>query len=204
VRFWLFPNKDSRDVVPARSRSQSDAQAYPIWKAMDYMDIGNFISSALSNFLGTVFGGLLLTFLFFVGKEKLFPLPRVAGRWHFETRTRKTAYKPFAGMVLRYVAMVWQQGPVIHGTIEKIYEKSSTGEREYSGAARTRGTVEGFIEKRYLSRDRLQIHIIEEGQERQSSVFFDLLSDGKPEMTGVFESMAADQSGTVKWSREDL
>src|SRR3984957_10489999 len=157
--------------------------------------------SFLSDTIATVVGGAVLTFLFFIAKEKLFPLPRVAGRWYFETQTTKTAYKPFEDMVLTYVGMIWQEGPVIHGTVEKIYEKSSTGEREYTGKNRTRGTLEGYIEKLYLSKDRIRIHLVEEGFGRTSTTFFDVVTYDASTMSGSFESMAADQSGTVKWQR---
>lgn len=95
--------------------------------------------SFLSDTIATVLGGAVLTFLFFLAKEKLFSLSKVDGRWYFESRTVETAYKPFAGMILGYVVMLWQEGPVIHATSEKIYEKSSTGEREFVGENRTRG-----------------------------------------------------------------
>ena len=161
------------------------------------MDFNSFLSDTIA----TVLGGAVLTFLFFLAKEKLFPLPEVAGRWYFETRTVETAYKPFAGMVLRYVAMIWQEGPVIRGTVEKIYEKSSTGEREYVGKDRTRGTLEGHIEKFYLSKDRIRIHLVEDGFGREFTVIFDLVSKNASAMSGSFQSMAADQTGLVKWQR---
>jgi hypothetical protein len=157
--------------------------------------------SLLSDIIATVLGGMVLTFLFFLAKERFFPLPRVAGRWYFETRTAETAYRPFEGMILRYVGMIWQDGPVIRGTVEKIYEKSSTGEREYIGTNRTRGTLEGYVEKFYLSKDRIRIHLVEDGFGRESTTLFDLVSDGASTMSGSFQSMAADQSGTVKWQR---
>jgi hypothetical protein len=161
-------------------------------------------NSFLSDTVATVLGGAILTFLFFLVKEKLYPLPKVAGRWYFETRTRETAYTPFAGMVLTYVAMIWQEGAVIHGTVEKIHEKSSTGDRGYVGKNRTRSTVEGYIEKLYLSKDRIRIHMVEEGYERESTVMFDLVSDKASEMSGFFQSMAADQTGSVKWQRNSF
>lgn len=76
--------------------------------------------SFVSDVAATVLGGILLAIFFFVAKEKWFPLPEVAGRWYFETRTKETAYKPFTGMILRYVAVLWQEGPVVRGTVEKI------------------------------------------------------------------------------------
>jgi len=161
-------------------------------------------NSFLSDTISTVLGGALLTFLFFLAKEKLFPLPEVAGRWYFETRTVETAYNPFARMVLSYVAMIWQEGPVIRGTFEKIYEKSSTGEKEYVGKDRTRGTIEGYIEKFYLSKDRIRLHLVEDGFERESTILLDLLSDNASRMSGSFQSMAADQTGIVKWQRNSF
>jgi hypothetical protein len=161
-------------------------------------------NSFLSDTIATVLGGAVLTCLFFIAKEKLFPLPEIAGRWYFETRTAGTAYKPFEGMVLRYVAMIWQEGPVIRGTVEKIYEKSSTGEREYVGKNRTRGALEGYIQKLYLSKDRIRIHLVEDGFERESTVLLDLASDNASTMSGSFQSMVADQTGTVKWQKDSF
>ncbi len=164
------------------------------------MNFDNFLSDTVA----TVLGGAVLTFLFFFAKEKLFPLPKVAGRWYFETRTVETAYKPFAGMVLSYVAMIWQEGPVIRGTVEKIHEKSSTGDREYVGENRTRGILDGYIEKFYLSKDRIRIHLVEDGFGRESTILFDLVSDKASTMSGSFQSMAADQTGIVKWQRNSF
>lgn len=158
-------------------------------------------NSFLSETIATVLGGAILTFLFFFAKEQLFPIPKITGRWYFETRTVETAYKPFEGMLLRYVAMIWQEGPVIRGTVEKIYEKSSTGEREYVGKNRTRGILEGNIEKYYLSEDRIHIHMVEDGFGRESTVLFDLISENASTMSGSFQSMAADQTGIVKYQR---
>lgn len=157
--------------------------------------------SFVSDVAATVLGGILLAIFFFVAKEKWFPLPEVAGRWYFETRTKETAYKPFTGMILRYVAVLWQEGPVVRGTVEKIYEKSSTGEREYVGKNRTRGVLEGHIQKFYFSHDQIRIHFVEDGFGRESTVFFDLVSNDSSRMSGSFSSMAADQSGTVEWRR---
>lgn len=165
--------------------------------AVRTMHFDSFVSDTAS----TILGGVLLAILFFVAKEKVFALPEIAGRWYFETRTKETAYKPFTGMILRYVAVLWQEGTVIRGSVEKIYERSSTGEREYVGKNRTRGVLEGCIQKFYLSHDRIRIHLVEDGFGRESTVFFDLMSDDASRMSGSFSSMVADQSGTVEWRR---
>ena len=89
--------------------------------------------------ISTVVGGLLLALFFFVVREKLCPLPDIGGPWHFEIRTEKTEYQPYQNMVLGYVAMLWREGHVVHGTVEKTNEKSSTGERQYDAENRIRG-----------------------------------------------------------------
>ena len=102
----------------------------------------------------TIAGGLLLALFLFLIKEKLCPLPNIVGRWHFEMQTANTSYKPYQNMLLSYVAMLWREGPVVHGTVEKVHEKSAAGEREYVGKNRTRGKVRGYIDKNYLGKDR--------------------------------------------------
>ena len=122
---------------------------------MNYQTLANLASGIGS----TVLGGGILAFLFFLIKEKCFPLPNVTGRWHVEMRTVKTAYNPYQYMVLQYVAMLWREGSKIKGTIEKVYENSSTGERNYVGQNRTRGEIEGYVDKRYFSKDQVSLHM---------------------------------------------
>ena len=159
------------------------------------------IQSLVAPVVTTVTGGMILAALLFLIKERLSPLPYVIGRWHFEMQTENTAYRPYEGMVLRYVAMLWREGHVVHGTVEKTYEKSSTVEKEYVGKKRTRGEVRGHIEKYYLGKDRLFLHIVEDGHGRKSTHFHELTSKSSDCMTGRFTSMVADQDGTVEWQR---
>lgn len=158
------------------------------------MDFNSF----WADILATIVGGITLTFLFFVAKEKVFPIPDVTGRWYIEMVTVNSAYRPYNDMILRYVIMIWREGNALKGSAEKIYEKSSTGEREYVGVDRTRAVIEGYIEKNYLSKDRVCLHAIEDGHSRQSTNFYELSVDSKLEMTGAFQSMVANQAGTVK------
>jgi hypothetical protein len=162
------------------------------------MDFNSFFSDIVS----TVIGGILLALLFFFAKEKWFPFPGVTGRWYFEMVTEQTAYNPYRGMVLRYVAMLWREGNRVGGTVEKIYEDSSTGQRSFVGQNRTRGQVSGYVEKNYLGRDRLFLHVIENGHGRESTNFYELEVKGHGTMAGSFESMVADQNGSVRWQRK--
>ena len=161
------------------------------------MSFGSFWSDVLA----TVFGGIALTLTFFLAKEKCFPLPKLTGRWFLEQTTQTTAYVPYEGMVLRYVVMLWLEGNRVEGTAEKIYEKSSTGERTYTGAHRTRSIVSGCVEKRYLGSDKIYLHCVEVGHGRESTNFFDLTPAAGDEMVGTFTSMVAEQTGAVRCQR---
>ncbi len=154
--------------------------------------------------LATIVGGAVLAFLFFWFREKFFPLPKVTGRWFFEMRTINSAYNPYKGMVLRYIAMLWREGNRIKGTVEKIYENSSTGERDFEAKNRTRGVVEGFVQKNYFSKDRVVLHLVEDGHGRESTNFYDLIVKSESEMGGSFSSMVANQDGEVKWQRNEF
>ncbi|WP_337842025.1 hypothetical protein [Rheinheimera sp.] len=162
------------------------------------MDFGSF----WADIIATLVGGVGLTFLFFFAREKLFPIPEVTGRWYLEMVTVNTAYNPYKDMILRYVIIIWKEGNIIKGSAEKIYEISSTGEREYNGNDRTRAEIEGYIQKNYLGKDRVYLHSVENGHGRQSTNFYDLLVKSESEMIGAFNSMVANQDGTVKCQRE--
>ncbi len=155
-----------------------------------------------TSIIATVIGGVMLTVFFFLVKEKLFPFPNITGKWSLEMKTTNTAYNPYRGMILRYVAILWREGSKIQGTVEKIYENSTTGEKEFIGDKRTRGTVTGYLEKNYFTKDKIFIHIIEKGHGRESTHFHDMKMTSKTVMEGTFNSMVADQGGEVKWQRD--
>ncbi|PJE57200.1 hypothetical protein [Marinomonas sp. BSi20584] len=155
-----------------------------------------------ADIIATLVGGICLTLLFFVAREKLFPVPEITGRWYIEMVTVNTAYNPFKGMVLRYVIMIWREGNVLKGSAEKIYEDSSTGKRNFVGKNRTRANVEGYIERKYLGKDKVYLHSVENGHGRESTNFYDLLVKSESEMIGAFNSMVANQDGTVTCQRE--
>jgi hypothetical protein len=89
-------------------------------RAGGYIDI----QTALANALGTVIGGLFLTVLYFTLGQKILRPPRLSGVWVLESTVSQTKYNPFKGMVLRYKILLLQDGTKLHGTAEKVYEKS--------------------------------------------------------------------------------
>jgi len=168
------------------------------------MTIEQFWVNLLCAFLATILGGGFLTLLFFWLREIVFPLPDITGRWYLEMHTVNSAYNPYKDMDLRYIAMLWREGNRIEGTVEKIFEKTSQREKSYEGKNRTRGSVAGFIEKNYFTKDRIILHVIEDGHGRESTHFYELTFNTKEYMTGSFSSMVAQQDGNVKWQRSEF
>ena len=92
----------------------------------------------------------------------------------------------------------------IKGTTEKIHEKSSAGEKKYTGEHRIRGSIEGCVEKRYFGKDLVFFHIVEDGERRQSMHFHRLISISNNKMEGEFISTVANQEGETIWKRYDF
>lgn len=160
-----------------------------------------------SDVLATLMGGAFLAFFFFFIREKLMPAPKIFGRWYLEQLTTKTSYAPYKNMRLQYVLMLYSDGLKIEGTAEKIHESSVNGDRSFTGVSRTRATVSGFIEKNYLSKDRIFFHINEAGHGREFTTIYQLVArnmedcpfgdDPKWKLSGSFYSTGADQEGLV-------
>lgn len=158
-------------------------------------------SSFFADILATIIGGAILTFFFFLIKEKLFSLPNISGKWYFQTNTLETQYNPYKNMILGYTAVIWKEGNRIEGTIEKIYENSSTGTRNIEGKNRKRSTFQGNLERKYFQSSILQLHVNENAEGRESTTYYELKVKSKDNLDGVFNSMIAEQSGRTIWQR---
>ncbi len=128
----------------------------------------------------------------------------LTGRWYYEIITQKTAYNPYAGMQLRYEAILCLEGNRIHGTAEKIFESSAAQpHRHYIGDERKRASVQGYIQKNYFGKDKMFLHIVEQGS-RESTTYQELedatILHGL-EWRGQFQSMVASQEGVCHWAR---
>jgi hypothetical protein len=82
--------------------------------------------------------------------------------------------------------------------------------RSYSGKNRTRSTVQGVLEKGYISKDKIRLHFLENGYLRDSTSFFEFrfgkkyncwIKD-KESMVGFFSSTVAENSGTARLMRK--
>ena len=155
------------------------------------------------NAVVTVVSGIVLAIMFFWIREVCFPLPAIEGRWYIETMTVKSSYNPYKDMILLYEVMLWREGNTIKGTAEKIFENSKEKQGDYVGDKRTRSQINGHIEKRYFSADRICLHFVEQGRVRESTSFFTLIyRKRKCVMLGKFDTTAGSSSGRTHVRRE--
>jgi hypothetical protein len=147
-------------------------------------------------------GGAILTFLFFLIREKIFGFADMNGSWVYEQETKTSDYNPYKGITLRYLVLLAQDGNQIYGSAEKIYEMTADGKtKDYVGKQRSRAEITGHIAKRYFSKDVISIHIKENGALRVSSTFQVLECKSNNQLQGRFSSTIANQVGSVEWSR---
>ena len=116
----------------------------------------------------SIISGGLLTFLVFVIRDRLLGVPDLSGTWTYTCRVEKTSHDPFQGMEVKYIALIWLEGTAVHGTAEKVFERSSKGELKYVGEKRNRLTIEGYITNKYVYKDSVVLHIVENGRIRDT------------------------------------
>ncbi|MEO1249560.1 MAG: hypothetical protein AAFW76_06940 [Pseudomonadota bacterium] len=166
-------------------------------------DVQEFTHGVAKSVVTNFMTGLVLSATALLSSDVFFTLPRLSGFWQFEMTTEETSHAPYQGLKLRYDTALIQQGTDFSGTGEKDAEQlaSADGWTEYGGAGRTRIEVIGYIERKFLSRDRVILHIEEDGTRRQTSAFMELVLSGDGSMTGTFRTTAANSSGSVVWER---
>ena len=67
-------------------------------------------------------------------------------------------------MHLKYEAMIWQAGSAVNGSTEKVFEHNSVEAFEFDNVKRTHGKLEGYIDRFYLRRNRVILHLTEQGR----------------------------------------
>jgi hypothetical protein len=153
-------------------------------------------------FFSTIAGGIVLATIFFILSDKIFKISDLNGCWHFKFTTTKTAYNKYNSMVLTYVVLIWMEGKNIHGTGEKIKEKT-VGDKEvdYVGKDRIQIKISGYLTKRYILKDKITIHIEEKGKERDSSSI-QILKFKSNNLIGKLIATSADSEGDVIWTKQ--
>ena len=81
-----------------------------------------FLSNLLSGVLATVIGGVLLSLAFFWWSDNMHQVPDLNGRWRFELTTSDTTYSKYEGMRVYYEALLRQEGLLVRGSGEIVFE----------------------------------------------------------------------------------
>ena len=79
------------------------------------------------SFFANLLAGLMIAFLFFIFKEKVFRIPNIGGIFYLRQRTENTVYNPYKEMELQYMLSLRLEGNKVYGSAEKIYENASVG-----------------------------------------------------------------------------
>lgn len=165
----------------------------------------NVAASCLASFCA----GIFLAAFFFYARERWHPLPVINGTWHCMTYTSEqgnaaaSEQENYVGMFLIYRATFLQVGNMVRGTDEKRFEASDS---TVGRATRTRSEIDGFLQKNYIDKSRLFLHMEEGGEQeglRESTRSY-YMEIGAEKMSGDFESSVLDQKGKVVCKREQF
>ncbi|KOQ98264.1 MULTISPECIES: hypothetical protein [Haemophilus] len=169
------------------------------------------------SFFANLLAGLMIAFLFFIFKEKVFRIPNIGGIFYLRQRTENTVYNPYKEMELQYMLSLRLEGNKVYGSAEKIYENSSVGKGKehiihYEGKNRSICKIEGIIQKRYLSfYDILEFQSFEENEKRKSTTYYYVKLRKKYYFCGnvlfydgSFSSTIAKQTGIFEISRNEF
>ena len=117
--------------------------------------------------------------------------------------TIKTEFKPYEGMRLEHTALVAQEGAVVIGSGEKVWEHTKERSHEFVGEKRPRWRLRGYVTKRFFAADEVVVHISEVGHIRPSTTVQQLKVNRSGQLMGYWWSTAANSYGSVTWRRAD-
>ena len=151
------------------------------------------------NILGTIIGGLLLTFILFVLNEYVFKKANLSGEWTAIIKINKTSYQPYKDLEIEYKIHLIQKRYELSGSGEKIKDICSNGaETIFERKKRVVIDIDGYFERKYLAKSKIYLNISEKGRQRESRATYFLTFNGKKKLQGTFISTAADSCGSIK------
>lgn len=155
------------------------------------------------NIIGTIVGGLALTILLFIINEYILPKINLTGEWDATVTTLETEYLPYINLSVKYKIHLLQKGYELNGSGEKIQDIFPDG-NSYTFEPEKRVTIEieGYYERKYLSKDKIFLHINEAGRKRESRATYVLNLRDSRLLKGSFISTAACSKGNVQLVKE--
>lgn len=162
----------------------------------------------ISGFASTIMAAIAI----FLYKEHFGLPPRVSGVFHTKSKVTQSTASNQSGLLVFHTLVLCSDGKEIIGTSEKTGEINLSGEKiRYIGDKRIRGVVTGRVERKYLGRSEIHLHVEEDGSTRKSTIFFSfklpliaaIIPFRQAQIpTGSFNTTAADSKGTTE--RSDL
>ncbi|MEG3003002.1 MAG: hypothetical protein RR855_20875, partial [Comamonas sp.] len=100
---------------------------------MTLPEIISFINNnnLLYSFIANIASALVVGFIFFLLKEKLFSPPNLNGRFYLKINVLETSYRPFREMELQFQLHISSGNKIIIGGGERIYEKAPNARNGY-------------------------------------------------------------------------
>ena len=159
----------------------------------------DFFANSGANATGTIIGGLLLTIILFLFNEVIFPKKNIIGEWKVLITILESTHEPFKDLQIEYIFHFLQKNNDIVGLGEKIKDmRPNEKPFEFVRSKRVRQEIEGYMERKFLTKPHVYLLIKEMGRVRISTTSYNLVFNKKSNiMTGVFESTAGDTKGTV-------
>jgi len=160
-----------------------------------------------SNNLGSYIIGILVFIscglITFSIKEFYKKPPSFSGTFHLKLKTLESSYNPYKNLESFYILTIINDSNTKSiGRIEKTYDIEPNGnKRVYVGKNRNIGEISLFIERFYVRKNKLSMHVIfhgdKNGAQRDSSVII-IFNSAHKITTGNFNSTAADSKG-IAW-----
>lgn len=160
---------------------------------------GGFVAlEIIQGTIATVVGGLSLTVILFFINEYIVPKKNLTGEWSAIFTTKETSYNTFKDLQTNWTFHLLQKGYEISGYAEKTSERQSgKGLLNFERSKRVHAKINGYLERKYFTKDQLNISFFEEGRERDTTAIIKLTIISSKKLTGLFSSTAADSKGTV-------
>lgn len=153
--------------------------------------------------LGGVISAVIIAVLFFIFSDYIFAPPNINGKWFVVTRVQETTYEPYQHLITIHEVYVYQDKEALNGRGEKVKAVTkSSGVESYKASNRIHSEIHGAIDRNFIKKDVLHVHLIEDGAKRVSNAYFKLTRFNDSYMIGGFESSVANSTGTTEWVRD--
>lgn len=129
-------------------------------------------------------------------------IPDISGVWTITIRCSESAYNPYLGMTMTYIAMISQHGNSVQGIAEKVADQKH-GEtiNEFVGKGRKTSTIKGGLKGNIFQKKSFNLIFNENGDRRNYASIHSISKKHAECYKGKFSSTAANTSGTTTWTK---